>query len=205
MDNNYFGNICYCRKCNGIVHTIKKGDSLYLLSRYYNVPIGEIMNANRHLNIYNLQIGEEICIPIRRSDMLNDNINNNMSNTVPSNNMPNSSMPDNNVLNLNIPDNNMSNMRISDNTMPDSVRDNSMSGSEMRTTPPDVSSIIGDMPGIQMPSENRSVNFDEAEYGRMEASCVSSVSETFDKSIKMSDLINQEDMTFEKFLSLIQN
>jgi hypothetical protein len=72
MDNNYFGNICYCRKCNGIVHTIKKGDSLYLLSRYYHVPIGEIMNANRNLNVYNLQIGEEICIPMRRSDMMND-------------------------------------------------------------------------------------------------------------------------------------
>lgn len=203
MDNNYFGNICYCRKCNGIVHTIKKGDSLYLLSRYYNVPIGEIMNANRHLNIYNLQIGEEICIPIRRSDMLNDNVNNNMSNTVPNNNMPNNSMPDNNVLNM--PDNNMSNMRISDNNMSDGMPDNNMSVSETRNTPPDMSNITGDMPGIQMPPENRSVNFDEAEYGRMEVSCVSSVSEPFDKSIKMSDLINQEDMTFEKFLNLIQN
>lgn len=205
MDNNYFGNICYCRKCNGIVHTIKKGDSLYLLSRYYNVPIGEIMNANRHLNIYNLQIGEEICIPIRRSDMLNDNINNNMSNTVPNNNMPNSSMLDNSVPNLNMPDNNMSNMRISDNNMPDGMPDNSMLGNEMRNTSPDMSSITGDMPSIQMPSENCSVSFDEAEYGRMEASCVSCSNETFDKNIRMSDLINQEDMTFEKFLSLIQN
>lgn len=72
MDNNYYGNICYCRKCNGIVHTIKQGDTLYLLSRYYHVPIGEIMNANRNMNVYNLRIGEEICIPIRREDMQND-------------------------------------------------------------------------------------------------------------------------------------
>ena len=74
MDNNYFGNICYCKKCNGIIHTIKKGDTLYLLSRYYNVPIGEIMNANRNMNVYNLRIGEEICIPVRRSDMMNDTV-----------------------------------------------------------------------------------------------------------------------------------
>ncbi len=73
MDDNYSGSICYCRKCNGIIHTIKRGDSLYLLSRYYNVPIGEIMNANRHLNIYNLQVGEEICIPMSRIEMENDN------------------------------------------------------------------------------------------------------------------------------------
>ena len=46
MDNNYFGNICYCRKCNGIIHTIKNGDTLYLLSRYYNVPIGEIQSES---------------------------------------------------------------------------------------------------------------------------------------------------------------
>lgn len=71
MDNNYYGNICYCRRCNGVVHTIKKGDTLYLISKYYKVPIGEIMNANRNLNIYNLQIGDEICIPVRRPEPIN--------------------------------------------------------------------------------------------------------------------------------------
>lgn len=64
--DNYYGNICYCRRCNGVVHTIKKGDTLYLISKYYKVPIGEIMNANRNINVYNLQIGDEICIPVRR-------------------------------------------------------------------------------------------------------------------------------------------
>ena len=61
-----FGNICTCRKCNGIVHTIKKGDTLYQLSRYYNVTINEIMRANANVNVYNLQIGDQICIPSRR-------------------------------------------------------------------------------------------------------------------------------------------
>lgn len=81
--DNYYGNICYCRRCNGVVHTIKKGDTLYLISKYYKVPIGEIMGANRNINVYNLQIGDEICIPVRRPEPreidVNDNGINNMN------------------------------------------------------------------------------------------------------------------------------
>ncbi len=65
MDNR-FGNICTCTRCNGIVHTIRRGDTLYLLSRHYNVTVNDIMNANRNVNIYNLRIGDQICIPVRR-------------------------------------------------------------------------------------------------------------------------------------------
>ena len=128
MDNNYFGNICYCRKCNGIIHTIKKGDTLYLLSRYYNVPIGEIMNAHRNMNVYNLQIGEEICIPVRRSDMMNDTVG--------------------------------------------------------------------------MPMDTMETDAPQEDFAEIQSE---SVEEPFDKSILMSDLIKQKDMTFEKFLTLIQN
>ena len=128
MDNNYFGNICYCRKCNGIIHTIKKGDTLYLLSRYYNVPIGEIMNANRNMNVYNLHIGEEICIPGRRSDMMNDTVG--------------------------------------------------------------------------MPMDTMETDAPQEDFAEIQSE---SVEEPFDKSILMSDLIKQKDMTFEKFLTLIQN
>lgn len=63
---NLYGNICTCTRCNGIVHTIRRGDTLYLLSRHYNVSVNDIMNANRNVNIYNLRIGDEICIPVRR-------------------------------------------------------------------------------------------------------------------------------------------
>lgn len=81
--DNYYGNICYCRRCNGVVHTIKKGDTLYLISKYYKVPIGEIMGANRNINVYNLQIGDEICIPVRRPEPSENEVNdtgmNNMS------------------------------------------------------------------------------------------------------------------------------
>ena len=128
MDNNYFGNICYCKKCNGIIHTLKKGDTLYLLSRYYNVPIGEIMNANRNMNVYNLRIGEEICIPVRRSDMMNDTVG--------------------------------------------------------------------------MPTDTMETDAPQEDFAEIQSE---SVEESFDKSILMADLIKQKDMTFEKFLTLIQN
>lgn len=77
--DNYYGNICYCRRCNGVVHTIKKGDTLYLISKYYKVPIEEIMGANRNINIYNLQIGDEICIPVKRPEPRESAISDNMN------------------------------------------------------------------------------------------------------------------------------
>ncbi len=55
--------ICYCKQCRGVVHRIAAGDTLYALSRKYNVAIEAIMDANPYINIYNLKIGEEICIP----------------------------------------------------------------------------------------------------------------------------------------------
>lgn len=51
-------------ECDGIVHTILRGDSLYMIAREYNITVDDIMNANPDLNPYNLQIGMEICIPI---------------------------------------------------------------------------------------------------------------------------------------------
>ncbi|WP_167954708.1 LysM peptidoglycan-binding domain-containing protein [Anaerosporobacter faecicola] len=50
--------------CNGIVHVIKKGDSLYTISKKYNVPLASIMRANPYADVYNLQIGDEICVPV---------------------------------------------------------------------------------------------------------------------------------------------
>ena len=50
--------------CNGIIYTIKKGDTLYSISKRYNVPLAKILRANPYIDIYNLRIGEQICIPI---------------------------------------------------------------------------------------------------------------------------------------------
>ena len=49
--------------CHGITHVIKEGDTLYTISRSYRVPLGLLLRSNPYLDIYNLQIGDEICIP----------------------------------------------------------------------------------------------------------------------------------------------
>ncbi|NLY70185.1 MAG: LysM peptidoglycan-binding domain-containing protein [Clostridiales bacterium] len=53
-------------ECDGILYTILRGDSLYLLAREYNVTIDDILNANPGLDPFNLQIGTQICIPFSR-------------------------------------------------------------------------------------------------------------------------------------------
>ncbi len=49
--------------CEGRVHVIKEGDTLYQLSRQHNVPLALILRANPFTDVYNLQVGDEICIP----------------------------------------------------------------------------------------------------------------------------------------------
>ncbi|WP_099469935.1 LysM peptidoglycan-binding domain-containing protein [Konateibacter massiliensis] len=57
--NNCINN---CR-CRGFYYVIKEGDSLYQLSRAYNVSVSDLIMANPYINVYNLQINDEICIP----------------------------------------------------------------------------------------------------------------------------------------------
>jgi len=47
-----------------IHYVIKKGDTLYSISRRYHVPLNMLMDANPLINVYNLQVGEVICIPV---------------------------------------------------------------------------------------------------------------------------------------------
>lgn len=47
-----------------ISYVIKAGDTLYKLSRHFNVSIDEIMNANPLVNVYNLIPGQTLCIPV---------------------------------------------------------------------------------------------------------------------------------------------
>lgn len=54
------------RFCNGMIHVIKQGDNLYQLSRKYRVPLALILRANPYVDVYNLKIGQEICIPMYR-------------------------------------------------------------------------------------------------------------------------------------------
>ena len=54
------------RFCNGMVHVIKEGETLYQLSRMYRIPVALLMRANPYVDVYNLQPGQEICIPMSR-------------------------------------------------------------------------------------------------------------------------------------------
>lgn len=49
---------------NAVIHVIQKGDTLYSLSRKYHVPLAAIMYANPYMDVYNLQVGDEIYIPM---------------------------------------------------------------------------------------------------------------------------------------------
>ena len=49
--------------CRGIIHVIQKGDTLYQLGKRYHVSVAQLMCANPFVDVYNLQIGDELCIP----------------------------------------------------------------------------------------------------------------------------------------------
>jgi len=72
MDNNgrFYANNDRCyeecrrRRCRGVYHVIKQGETLYGLSRQYRVSVDAIIRANPGVNIYNLRINDELCIPV---------------------------------------------------------------------------------------------------------------------------------------------
>lgn len=47
-------------------YVIKQGDTLYSISRDYNVPLPLILRLNPFMDIYNLQVNDEICIPVQQ-------------------------------------------------------------------------------------------------------------------------------------------
>ena len=57
--------------CNGHMHMIKKGDTLYALSRRYHVPLEVMLRANPYVDVYNLQPGDTVCIPGKKADGCN--------------------------------------------------------------------------------------------------------------------------------------
>lgn len=52
--------------CNRYI--IKQGDTLYSISRENNVPLPLILRLNPFVDIYNLQVGDELCIPVLEQD-----------------------------------------------------------------------------------------------------------------------------------------
>lgn len=46
-----------------IIHTVKKGETLFRISKSYGIPINILANANKGLNIATISIGQRIIIP----------------------------------------------------------------------------------------------------------------------------------------------
>ena len=80
--------------CRGIIHVIEQGDTLYLLGRRYRVSVSSIMYANPFVNIYNLQVGDELCIPVGTQSRSVEEIESRMpeNNRMPENRMQEESM-----------------------------------------------------------------------------------------------------------------
>ena len=47
-----------------INYVIRQGDTLYSISRRFNVPVEALMEANPLVNVYSLQVDEVICVPV---------------------------------------------------------------------------------------------------------------------------------------------
>ncbi|MCU6763637.1 membrane-bound lytic murein transglycosylase D [uncultured Roseburia sp.] len=51
-------------QCHGMIHVVKKGDTLYKIARMHHVSVSELMYVNPYVNVYQLQPGDEICVPV---------------------------------------------------------------------------------------------------------------------------------------------
>lgn len=51
------------RMCDGFIYVIKEGDTLYKIAKEYDLRVIDILRKNPYVNIYNLQIGDELCLP----------------------------------------------------------------------------------------------------------------------------------------------
>ena len=50
--------------CTGIIHVVKEGDTLYKIGKMHGVSVSALMYANPYVNIYNLQVGDELWVPV---------------------------------------------------------------------------------------------------------------------------------------------
>lgn len=49
--------------CRGSVYVVKEKDTLYQIAVNYGIRVKDIMRHNPFVNVYDLQVGDELCIP----------------------------------------------------------------------------------------------------------------------------------------------
>ena len=50
--------------CHGLIHVVKKGDTMYKIAKMHHVTVSDLMYENPYVNVYQLQPGDEICVPV---------------------------------------------------------------------------------------------------------------------------------------------
>lgn len=51
------------QNCHGFVYVVKEGDTLYKIARDYDLKLIDVLRYNPYVNVYNLQVGDELCLP----------------------------------------------------------------------------------------------------------------------------------------------
>ncbi|MTI95824.1 MAG: LysM peptidoglycan-binding domain-containing protein, partial [Firmicutes bacterium] len=54
------------KKCPGFLYTVQAGDTFFLLAKRFGTTVEAIQAANPGVDPLNLQIGSQICIPVRK-------------------------------------------------------------------------------------------------------------------------------------------
>lgn len=71
--------------CNGTIHTVVSGDTLYGIAKMHGVSLQAIIDANPAMDPYNLRIGMRICVPKKGNGSRPDTPPDNKPDTSPDN------------------------------------------------------------------------------------------------------------------------
>lgn len=52
-------------QCKDTIYIVKPGDTMYKISKKYRINMELIMQNNPYLNVFNLQPGDEMCLPLK--------------------------------------------------------------------------------------------------------------------------------------------
>ncbi|MCD8118646.1 MAG: LysM domain-containing protein [Lachnospiraceae bacterium] len=59
---------CRCYSCDGVPYRVRQGDTLYSISRRFEVALEDVMDANPFVNVYRLEPGMRICVPVPETE-----------------------------------------------------------------------------------------------------------------------------------------
>lgn len=59
---------CRCYSCDGVLYQVRRGDTLYSISRRFAVALEDLMDANPFINVYRLEPGMQVCVPVPETE-----------------------------------------------------------------------------------------------------------------------------------------